>query len=67
MAELDKMTLGDWLRQQKVKPENRLDWSIASLLTGGSTPAKTGLLNYLSTIHSGDSDYNRIDSIKNSG
>jgi monoamine oxidase len=44
-----------------------LDWTIASLLTGGSTPAKTGLLNYLSTIHSGDSDYNRIDSIKNSG
>lgn len=67
LAELDQLTLGDWLARQGIKAEDREGWDMASRLTCGSTVAQTGLLQFLATINSGDSDYARIDEIKNSG
>jgi monoamine oxidase len=66
LAELDRLSLGEWLNQQGVKPEDRAGWDMASTLTGGSSPAKVGLLQFLATINSGGS-YERIEEIKDSG
>ncbi len=65
-AELDKMTLGDWLIKQNLKPEDRIGWNIASILSGGTMPAKMGLLHFLSMINSANSRYDQLDSIKDS-
>lgn len=65
-AELDQLSLGDWLAQQDFTPEDRIGWSIASFLSGGVMPAKMGLLHFLSMINSADSRYDRLDSIKDS-
>lgn len=64
--ELDELSVGDWLARQDLKPEDQISWNIASLLSGGAMPAKMGLLHFLSMINSADSDYSRMDSIKNS-
>jgi monoamine oxidase len=65
-AELDQLSLGDWLAQQKLQPEDQISWNIGSLLSGGAMPAKMGLLHFLSMINSADSDYEQLDSIKHS-
>jgi len=65
-AELDKLSLGDWLAQQNLQPEDQISWNIGSLLSGGAMPAKMGLLHFLSMINSADSDYEQLDSIKHS-
>ncbi|MEC9363610.1 MAG: FAD-dependent oxidoreductase [Pseudomonadota bacterium] len=65
-AELDKLSLGDWLAAQDFSPEDRVSWSISSFLTGGVMPAKLGLLHFLSMINSAESRYERLDSIKDS-
>ena len=65
-AELDRMSLGDWLAQQDFSNEDRIGWSTSSFLTGGVMPAKMGLLHFLSMINSADSRYERLDSIKDS-
>lgn len=66
LAELDSMTLGEWLVQQGIKPQDRVGWDLSALLTGGSSPAMVGLLHFLANINSGDSDFHRIEEIKNS-
>lgn len=66
LAELDKLTLGEWLMQQGVKPEDWAGWDMSSQLTGGSSASAIGLLHFLSTINSGDSDFHRVEEIKNS-
>ncbi len=65
-AELDKMSLGDWLIKQNLKPEDRIGWNIASMLSGGTMPTKMGLLHFLSMINSANSRYDQLDSIKDS-
>ncbi|TPG76407.1 flavin monoamine oxidase family protein [Pseudomonas arsenicoxydans] len=65
-AELDAMSLGDWLVKQNLKPEDRIGWSIGSLLSGGAMPAKMGFLHFLSMINSANSSYEQLDSIKDS-
>ncbi|MBK5356574.1 FAD-dependent oxidoreductase [Pseudomonas sp. TH41] len=65
-AELDKMSLGDWLVTQDLKPEDRVGWDMASQLSGGVAPAKMGLLHFLSMINSANSRYEQLDSIKGS-
>jgi monoamine oxidase len=65
-AELDQLSLGDWLAQQELQPEDQISWNIGSLLSGGAMPAKMGLLHFLSMINSADSDYEQLDSIKHS-
>ena len=60
-AELDAMSLGDWLRGQNIAPVDRVGWDLASLLSGGTTPAKLGFLHYLSMINSAGSDYDRLE------
>jgi monoamine oxidase len=66
LAELDSMTLGEWLLKQGIKPQDRAGWDISALLTGGSSPSLTGLLQYLATINSGDSDFHRVEAIRDS-
>ncbi|MCQ4312791.1 FAD-dependent oxidoreductase [Pseudomonas stutzeri] len=65
-AELDKLSVGDWLATQNIKPEDRSGWDAALTLTGGASPAKMGLLHYLSMINSANCDYEKLDSIKDS-
>ncbi|MFC4863056.1 flavin monoamine oxidase family protein [Pseudomonas sp. MAHUQ-62] len=65
-AELDKLSVGDWLAQQNIKPEDRSGWDASMTLTGGVTPAKMGLLHFLSMINSAGCDYEKLDSIKDS-
>lgn len=66
LAELDKLSLGEWLADQGIQPSDREGWDISSRLTGGSSVAGTGLLQFLATINSGDSDFHRIEEIRQS-
>jgi monoamine oxidase len=63
-AEWDKMSVGDWLAQQNVKPENQLGWETTVTITGGVPVQKMGLLHYLSMINSADCQYEILDSMK---
>ena len=65
-AELDKLSIGDWLAKQNIKPEEQPGWDASMTLTGGVTPAKMGLLHFLSMINSASCDYEKLDSIKDS-
>jgi len=65
-AELDRMTLGDWLVQQGIKPQDRVGWDLSAQLTGGSSPSMIGLLHFVANINSGDSDFHRIEEIRDS-
>ncbi|SUD78532.1 FAD-dependent oxidoreductase [Pseudomonas putida] len=64
--ELDKLSAGEWLAQQDIKPEDRSGWDTSFMLTCGVAPAKMGLLHFLSMINSANSDYMKLDSIKDS-
>jgi len=63
---LDKSSVGDWLAREAIKPEERIGWDITIALSGGTTPARMGLLHFLSMINSANSDYSQLDSIKHS-
>lgn len=65
-AELDRMSAGDWLAKQAIKPEDRRSWDISFALTAGITPAKMSLLHFLSMINSAGCDYETLESIKDS-
>jgi monoamine oxidase len=64
-AELDKLSLGDWLTTQGLSADDRLSFDVAALLTDGAAPPKLGLLQYLSMINSANSDYGQLEDIKN--
>lgn len=65
-AELDKLSLGDWLATQDIKPEDRGGWTASAMLSGGVAPAKMSLLHFLSMINSANCDFDQLDSIKHS-
>lgn len=65
-AELDQLSVGDWLKQQAVKPEDQNGWNSSIGLSGGVLPAKMGLLHYLSMINSANCDYEQLDAVKHS-
>lgn len=65
-AELDKLSAGDWLATQNIKPEDRAGWDTSFTLTCGVPPAKMGLLHFLSMVNSASCDYMKLDSIKDS-
>jgi monoamine oxidase len=66
VAELDRMSVGDFLSQQHIAPADRSGWNTSCLLSGGVTPGTMGLLHFLSMINSADCDYQQLDSIKHS-
>ncbi|MGH8447759.1 flavin monoamine oxidase family protein [Pseudomonas sp.] len=65
-TELDKLSVGEWLARQNIKPEDQPGWDSSLSLTGGVTTGKMGLLHYLSMINSANRDYEKLDSIKDS-
>ncbi|WP_431825214.1 flavin monoamine oxidase family protein [Burkholderia sp. F1] len=65
-GELDRLSVGDWLAKQNIKPEDQVGWNASIALSGGATPAKMGLLHFLSMINSADCDYSQLDGIKHS-
>lgn len=65
-AELDRLTVGDWLAKQGIKPEDQNGWDATVSLSGGTPPARMGLLHYLSMINSANSDFEQLDSIRHS-
>lgn len=66
IAELDKLSVGDFLSKQNIKPEDRVGWNGSIVLSGGAAPVKMGLLHFLSMINSANCDYSQLDSIKHS-
>ena len=64
--ELDPLSVGDWLAKQNIKPEDQVSWNASVLLSGGATPAKMGLLHFLSMINSANCEYAQLDDIKGS-
>lgn len=62
-AELDRMSLGDWLSTKKLDAEAQISWNLSSVLSGGATPAMLGLLHFLSMINSAGS-YVALEDIK---
>ncbi|AXF24794.1 amine oxidase [Burkholderia pyrrocinia] len=66
VAELDRLSVGDWLARQDIKPEDRVSWNGSIALSGGVMPAKMGLLHFLSMVNSADCDYTQLDSIRHS-
>src|SRR5262249_19576900 len=46
VAELDRLTVGDWLAQQDIQPADRVGWNGSIVLSGGVAPAKMGLLHF---------------------
>lgn len=66
VVELDKLSVGDWLAKQNIKPEDRTGWNASIALSGGVMPAKMGMLHFLSMINSAACDYMQLDSIKHS-
>src|SRR5271168_774741 len=62
-AELDAMSLADWLANKKLSAEDRVSWDIGSMLSGGAPPAKLSLLYYLSMINSAGT-YEALEGIK---
>ncbi|PCE30479.1 flavin monoamine oxidase family protein [Burkholderia ubonensis] len=65
-GELDRLSVGDWLAKQDIKPEDQAGWNASISLSGGTMPAKMGLLHFLSMINSAACDYTQLDSIKHS-
>ncbi|MEQ8857008.1 MAG: FAD-dependent oxidoreductase [Pseudomonadales bacterium] len=65
-AELDQLSVGDWLAKQNLSAEDRVGWDTTTMLSGGTLPAKMGLLHFLSMINSANSRYEQLDSIKDS-
>lgn len=63
-AELDAMTLGDWLAKKQVTPEDQISWTISTSLTTGAPPGKLSLLHYLGLINSADCNYERLEAVK---
>lgn len=63
-AELDRLSVGDWLAQQALSNEDRIGFDTSVTLTFGTTPAALGLLHYLSVINSADCDLARLESMK---
>ncbi|MCP1603598.1 flavin monoamine oxidase family protein [Pseudomonas citronellolis] len=65
-AELDKLSVGDWLSHQDLKLEQKVGFEGGVLISGGIMPAKMGLLHFLSMINSANSKYSQLDSIVDS-
>lgn len=63
-AELDRLSVGDWLAQQALNKEDRIGFDTSIPLTFGTTPAGLGLLHYLSVINSSDCDLAKLESMK---
>lgn len=66
VTELDRLSVGDWLAGKAIKPEERMGWDSSISLSGGTPPARMGLLHYLSMINSADSQFTRLDGIRGS-
>lgn len=63
-AELDRLSLGEWITQQGPTHEDKFSLSLAAQLSIGAPPVQLSLLHYLSMINSADSDYRNLESIK---
>lgn len=62
--QLDAMTLGDWLVQQGIKPEDRIGWDTGAILSGGAMPASMGLLHYLAMINGANAELGQLEDIR---
>lgn len=50
-AELDRMTLADWLAGHELDAIESITWTLASLMSAGTAPSKLSFLYYLSMIN----------------
>lgn len=63
-AELDKLSVGDWLAKQGLNNEEKLAFDVSLTLTFGSSPAGLSLLHYLSIINSANCDLEKLESME---
>lgn len=64
LAELDGMSMGDWLASQDVDLQRKMSLEGGILISGGVMPAKLGLLHFLSMINSANCEYSQLDSME---
>lgn len=63
-AELDKLSVGDWLAKEGVGLVDRVGFNATMSLSFGSTPAGMGLLHYLSIINTSENSLEKLEGIK---
>ncbi|MFV3308257.1 flavin monoamine oxidase family protein [Pseudomonas sp. NY15181] len=63
-AALDKLSVGEWLKQQGVSNVDKFGFNMSVSLTFGSPPAGMGLLHYLSMINSSDCSLEKLEGFK---
>lgn len=63
-AELDHMSLGDWLARQDISNEDKLGYDSFTTLSFGSTPATLGLLHYLAVVNTAGCKAEVIEAVK---
>jgi len=63
-AELDKLSVGDWLSKQGVRLVDRVGFNTIMTLTYGGSPASMGFLHFLSLINSAGSNLAKLEGFK---
>jgi len=63
-AELDKLSVGDWLVQQGVSNEDRIGFDSFTTLSFGTTPAALGFLQYLAGVNSAGCKVEILEAVK---
>ncbi len=63
-AELDKLSVGDWLVQQGVSNEDRIGFDSFTTLSFGTTPAALGFLQYLAGVNSAGCQVEILEAVK---
>ena len=63
-AELDKLSLGDWLVKQGIGVEDRIAYDTFATLSFGTTPAALGLLQYLAGVNSAGCRAEVLEAVK---
>ncbi|MBK5344641.1 FAD-dependent oxidoreductase [Pseudomonas sp. TH49] len=63
-AELDKLSVGDWLSKQNVRLIDKVGFNTTMTLSFGGPPASVGLLQYLSVINTSDCSLENLEGMK---
>jgi len=63
-AELDKLSVGQWLAGQGISNVDKIGFNMSVSLTFGTTPAGMGLLHYLAMINSSDCRLEKLEGLQ---
>lgn len=63
-AQLDSVSLGDWLESQSPTDDDRMTLFLSATLTYGAPPDKLSLLHYLTLVNAMDSSIQKLEGMK---